>query len=170
MSSKCLAAALFGIALMSTPALAQTPTATPDAITNISQVDAGQWRTSKLSGLNVYNNNKEKIGDISDMLVDQSGKIQAVILGVGGFLGMGEHLVAVKFENLKWVNEPVGKTTTSSGASPAAGSTANRDTTGTSLTPTPASNANKMYPDHALLNVTKDQLKSMPEFNAVSAQ
>ncbi len=73
MSSKCLAAALFGIALMSTPALAQTPTATPDAITNISQVDAGQWRTSKLSGLNVYNDNKEKIGDISDMLVDQSG-------------------------------------------------------------------------------------------------
>lgn len=170
MSSKYLAAALFGVALMSAPALAQTTTPTPDAITNISQVEAGQWRSSKLIGVSVYNNSNEKIGDISDLLVDQDGKIQAVILGVGGFLGMGEHLVAVKFENLKWVNEPVRNTTTSSSASPAPNSTGNRATTGSSVPHTPTSNAEKMYPDHAVLNATKDRLKAMPAFNAVSAQ
>jgi sporulation protein YlmC with PRC-barrel domain len=143
MSSKYLAAALFGLALIGTPALAQTTTGTPDAITNISQTDASQWPFSKLIGMNVYNNSNEKIADISDMLVDQNGKIQGVILGVGGFLGMRKHLVAVKFENLKWV-------TASGSASPA---------------PNPAGTN---YPNHAILNATKDQLKSMPEFTAVS--
>jgi sporulation protein YlmC with PRC-barrel domain len=150
MSGKYLGAALFGLALISAPALAQTTTATPDAITNISQEDAGQWRSSKVVGMNVYNNSNEKIGNITDLLLDQNGKIQGVILGVGGFLGMAEHLVAVKFENLKWVNEAAQNATTSGSASPAPKSTG------------------KIYPDHAVLNATKDQLKAMPEFNAVS--
>jgi sporulation protein YlmC with PRC-barrel domain len=55
----------------------------------------GQWRASKMEGLDVYNNNNEKIGDISEMLVDESGKIQAVVVGVGGFLGIGEKNVAI---------------------------------------------------------------------------
>ena len=78
MSGKYLATALFGIALISAPALAQTTTGTgtPDAITNVTQKDASQWRSSKLIGMNVYNNSNEKIGNISDMLVDQSGKIR----------------------------------------------------------------------------------------------
>jgi sporulation protein YlmC with PRC-barrel domain len=143
MSSKYLAAALFGLALMSAPALAQTTTGMADAITKLSQEDASQWRSSKLIGMNVYNNSNEKIGDISDLLVGQNGKIQGVILSVGGFLGMREHLVAVKFENLKWV--------ATSGSAP--------------HTPNPAGT---VYPDHAVLNATKDRLKSMPEFSAVS--
>src|ERR1017187_6966831 len=112
MSCKYLAAALFGLALISTPAFAQTAAGTPDAITAISQGDASQWRSSKLIGINVYNNSNEKIADIADLLVDKNGKIQGVILGVGGFLGMRKHLVTVKFENLKWV-------TASGSASPA---------------------------------------------------
>ena len=88
MSGKYLATALFGIALISAPALAQTGTGTSDAITNLSQEDASQWRASKLIGMNVYNNSNEKIGKISDMLVDRAGKIQGVILGIGEFLGM----------------------------------------------------------------------------------
>ena len=95
--------------------------------------------------MNVYNNSNEKIGNISDMLVDQSGKIQDVILGVGGILGMREHLIAVKFEDLKWV-------TTSGTASPA---------------PDPGGT---VYPDHAVLNATKDKLKSIPEFSGQTAK
>jgi sporulation protein YlmC with PRC-barrel domain len=112
MSGKYLATALFGIALISAPALAQTGTGTSDAITNLSQEDASQWRASKLIGMNVYNNSNEKIGKISDMLVDRAGKIQGVLLGIGEFLGLRKHLIAVKFENLKW-------TTASGSVSPA---------------------------------------------------
>jgi sporulation protein YlmC with PRC-barrel domain len=145
MSSKYLAAALFGLALMSTPAFAQATTGMADAITNISQGDASQWRSSKLVGMKVYNNSNEQIAAISDLLVDQNGKIQGVILGVGEFLGMRKHLVTVKFENLKWVT-----------------------TTGSASAPNPGGTTYTTYPDHAVLNATKDQLKSMPEFSPVA--
>jgi sporulation protein YlmC with PRC-barrel domain len=147
MSGKYLATALFGIALIGVPALAQTTTGTgtSDAITNLSQEDASQWRASKLIGMNVYNNSNEKIGKISDMLVDREGKIQGVILGIGEFLGMREHLIAVKFENLKWV--------TASGI--------------TSPAPDPGGT---MHPDHAVFNVTKDGLKSIPEYSGAAAE
>ena len=145
MSCKYLAAALFGVALISTPAFAQTAAGTPDAITTISQGDASQWRSSKLIGINVYNNSNEKIGKISDMLVDRKGKIQGVILGIGEFLGMREHLIAVKFENLKWM--------TASGS--------------TSPSPDPGGT---MYPDHAVFNATKDGLKSIPEYSGAAAE
>ena len=47
---------------------------------------------------NVYDSNENKIGDIKDVLVDKSGKVVALIVGVGGFLGAGEKDVAVPFE------------------------------------------------------------------------
>src|SRR6202790_4050411 len=58
-------------------------------------------------GINVYNDNNETIGDIQELIVDKSGKVDNVVLGIGGFLGMGEHYVAVPMEKLKWVSEPV---------------------------------------------------------------
>lgn len=161
MFTKYLATALLGATLISAPALAQNSATTSNAKMNTAAMaESGQWRSSKLIGVNVYNSNNEKIGDISDMLVDQNGKIQDVVLAVGGFLGMGEHLVAVKFEQLKWVNEPV-RNTTASNTAPA-NTTNNRATTGSAGTVTNI--ADKMYPDHAVLNATKDQLKAMPEF------
>jgi sporulation protein YlmC with PRC-barrel domain len=49
----------------------------------------------------VYDPNNNKLGDVKDVLVDRSGKINAVILGVGGILGAGEKDVAVPFEAVK---------------------------------------------------------------------
>ena len=49
----------------------------------------------------VYDNRDNKIGDVNDLLLDKSGKINAVIVGVGGFLGVGEKNVAVPFSSLK---------------------------------------------------------------------
>lgn len=49
----------------------------------------------------VYDNRDSKIGDVNDMLLDKSGKIDAVIIGVGGLLGVGEKNVAVPFSSLK---------------------------------------------------------------------
>ena len=64
------------------------------------------WRSSKLIGLNVYNDKNEKLGDISEVLVDKSGKVDGVVIGVGGFLGMGQHDIKVDMSKLKFVDEP----------------------------------------------------------------
>jgi sporulation protein YlmC with PRC-barrel domain len=49
----------------------------------------------------VYDPNNNKLGDVKDVLVDRSGKINAMILGVGGILGAGEKDIAVPFEAVK---------------------------------------------------------------------
>jgi sporulation protein YlmC with PRC-barrel domain len=49
----------------------------------------------------VFDGNDNKIGQIKDVLVDQSGKIDTLIIGVGGFLGIGEKDVAVPFQEVK---------------------------------------------------------------------
>jgi sporulation protein YlmC with PRC-barrel domain len=142
-------------------------TSQPTAATTAQTASAmNAWQGSKLIGLNVYNNSNEKIGDIKELMVDQSGKIDLVVIGVGGFLGMGAHDVAVKFADLKWVDQPV-QSNTASNARPATTTTttgaANRAPATTTTTTT--SNAKRTYPDHAMLNATKDQLKAMPQFD-----
>jgi hypothetical protein len=98
-------------------------------------------------------------------LTDKNGKIVAVVIGVGGFLGVGEHLVAVPFEKVKFVNEPVAYTSASTSPANAPARPGSTTTTGaaTNTTP-PAAKPNPWYPDHAVFNATKDELKAMPEF------
>jgi hypothetical protein len=171
---KYMTAGVAASALLATVAFAQTPATTTDhtnmapgaaSTSTTSAAYQGDWRTSKLIGVKVYNNENESIGSISDLLTDKNGKIQAAVIGVGGFLGVGEHLVAVAFDQIKFVDQPVPSTTTSSTA-PAPGTRpAPTTTTGAATTNTaPASTSNPWYPDHAMLNATKDQLKQMPEF------
>jgi sporulation protein YlmC with PRC-barrel domain len=54
---------------------------------------------------NVYDPQDNKIGEIMDVLVDQSGKATALIIGVGGFLGAGEKDVAVPFNAVQFTNK-----------------------------------------------------------------
>ena len=166
MKSKYLAAALLGTALLTSAAFAQNAT-TDRSNVNTAVHKEGQWRASKLIGVNVYNDNNEKIGDIEELIVDKSGKVDNVVLGVGGFLGMGEHYVAVPMEKLKWVNEPV--RTSSTPTAPADKSTVGASNTSTTAEANRANRAEraadeKWYPDHAVFNATKDQLKAMPQF------
>jgi sporulation protein YlmC with PRC-barrel domain len=180
MISKYFAAALLTTALMTGVASAQTATTKADTTTTSSSMHKeGEWRASKLVGVNVYNEANEKIGDINDVILDQSGKVANVILGVGGFLGMGEHYVSVDFGKLKWVNEPVRSNTTAStsttstnpsatnvdsSARPATDGTA-RTTTGAATGTTTTRSANEYwYPDHAVYNASKDELMAMPQF------
>ena len=67
--------------------------------------------SSKLKGLNVYNQKDESVGEITDIAI-KGNSVDALILSVGGFLGMGEHYVAVSpasvavkrdAKNDKWV-------------------------------------------------------------------
>ena len=121
---------------------------------------AEEWRSSKLIGLNVYNDQNEKLGDISEILLDKSGKVDGVVIGVGGFLGVGKHDIKVEMSKLKFVDEPVRTSSTSTTGTATTGS-ANRPATATTSTTT----KNKWYPDHAvLIGATKDSLKGMPEF------
>jgi sporulation protein YlmC with PRC-barrel domain len=140
------------------PPPANNPPAKVETTTTAPAATGHMWRASKLKGLNVYNDKNEKVGDINEILLDKSGKVDGVVIGVGGFLGMGEHDVKVEMSKLKFVDEPVRTsmtttTTTTTGA-------ANRPATTTTT-----SNDHKWYPDHAVLaGATKDSLKSMPQF------
>src|SRR6202171_1265503 len=110
MLAKYMTAGLVGTALLATVAFAQSPTATSDranmapATASDSSFQGSTWRAAKVVGLSVYNDNNESLGSINDLLMDKNGSIKAVVLGVGGFLGLGEHLVAVPFDKIKFVN------------------------------------------------------------------
>ena len=61
---------------------------------NSQTVSKDEMFSSKLKGLNVYNQKDESVGEITDIAI-KNNQIDALILSVGGFLGMGEHYVAV---------------------------------------------------------------------------
>jgi sporulation protein YlmC with PRC-barrel domain len=137
-----------------------TPPAKSSSATVAPKAHGDMWRASKLIGLNVYNDQNEKLGDISEVLLDKSGKVDGIVIGVGGFLGMGKHDILVQMDKLKFVNEPV---RTSSTTSTTTGSAARPATS--SSTTSASSTTSKWYPDHAVLSgATKESLKSMAEF------
>ena len=67
---------------------------------------SGEWRTNKLIGAKVTNTAGETIGDINDILIDKDAKVAAAVIGVGGFLGMGERHAAVSFSSLQLTRDP----------------------------------------------------------------
>ena len=166
-----IAAALLSAAFAAGPAYAQTPPAQPadraaPAATTTAPAERmalkGKWRASKLMGLDVYNENNEKLGDINEIILGKEGKVDAVVIGVGGFLGMGEHDIAVSMDKLKFVEEAVRTTSTAPANNPPA--TQSKTTTGAATTTTTTTTANDWMPDHAVMSGTKDQLKAMPQF------
>src|SRR6186713_2730901 len=110
-----IAIALLSAAIVSGTAYAQqaqptdraAPAATAPAASSGKMTLKNNWRASKLMGLDVYNEANEKLGDVNELILDKDGKINAVVIGVGGFLGMGEHDIAVKMDKLKFIEEPV---------------------------------------------------------------
>jgi hypothetical protein len=172
MLAKYAIAGLAGSALLASVAFAQNPTSSantdqattaPAAASDTSSFK-GNWRSSKLVGLNVYNDSNESLGSINDLLTDKSGNIKAVVIGVGGFLGVGEHLVAVAFDKVKFVDDPIAYTGASSAPAPGGARPSSTTTTGAATTAPAVVKKNPWYPDHAMLSATKDQLKAMPEF------
>ena len=168
MLAKYAIAGLAGSALLASVAFAQNPTRLPTPIRRQRAAPAaasdtssfkGNWRASKLVGLNVYNDNNESLGSINDLLTDKSGNIKAVVIGVGGFLGVGEHLVAVPFDKVKFVDEPVAYTGASAPRRRPAphGRRRPRRRVRRPRRRRPRQEANPWYPDHAVFNATKDR-------------
>jgi hypothetical protein len=193
MSKTTLAWALALSTAIATPALAQSDGTTnsggmvkqPEQATTapaatmgtaggfITQAQMGQYRASKLVGVNIYNGKDENIGEVNELIVDGSGKVLAVVIGVGGFLGIGEKNVALPFDQVKWVdmprqtaantNPPTATGTGVTAPAPAPATAPAPDTTGAI-----AAQTHKDYPDHGLVNMSKDQLKNAPEFKYFS--
>jgi hypothetical protein len=63
---------------------------------------ADDMLATSIIGKPAVNSQDETIGDVNDLITDRSGKITAALIGVGGFLGIGEKDVAVRFEDLKF--------------------------------------------------------------------
>ena len=169
MKTRFIVVGAIAAAFLASTAMAQTPptTTTKPEVSSagVTQSYKGQWRAYKMIGLDVYNQNNEKLGDISELLTDQTGKIQTAVLGVGGFLGVGERMVAVSFDQLKFVNQPIEAKMASSTTSSTASTTTPPTTTGAATTARPVRSASEQwYPDHAVINLTADQLKAMPQF------
>ena len=106
---KILAATALAGFLAAGPAFAQdatTPAQVPAATTDMSTPSTpaerfitiqapDDWLASRMIGSAVYGPGDEKLGDINDVIVASNGQIKAVVLGVGGFLGIGEKNVAL---------------------------------------------------------------------------
>ena len=178
MRTRYLVGGLLAAALLSSTAMAQTSQSTTPAPAATKaeaaapKLSSPHWRSSKMIGLNVYNEQNEKLGDINEIILDKDGKVLGYVLGVGGFLGMGEHDILVEPSKIKFVNE-ARRATTSSANPPATTTTTTNPPANPNAAPTntrPASNTTARdpkeawYPDHAMLSATKDQLKAMPQF------
>lgn len=105
-------ATLFAVLLTAGPALAQTTTTTEPAAEPAEapaqpvegQIEAQTMDTllaSDLMGATVYAPDDETVGEIGDMIVTMDGQVKGVVIGVGGFLGIGEKDVAIEMSALE---------------------------------------------------------------------
>jgi hypothetical protein len=90
--------------LAAAPALAQQPAlpAANPAAEFLSRPEPGSLRASKLVGIKVIGMDHVRVGEIEDVLLTEDGRVRAVVIGVGGFLGIGQKAVAVPFDKLAW--------------------------------------------------------------------
>ena len=89
------------IAVLAVPAIA-------DTMSNARMMGANDQRFVTVTDWykqNVYDPNDNKIGEVMDVLIDKSGKVTSLIVGVGGFLGAGEKEVAVPFDAVHVTNK-----------------------------------------------------------------
>jgi sporulation protein YlmC with PRC-barrel domain len=102
MISTALSAALVSAALAQSPGTSGSSSPPPAAQSHssgkpnfVAAQKPDQWLATKFKGTDVLGSDNEKIGDVSDILFDKSGKIEAFVISVGGFLGVGSKEVAL---------------------------------------------------------------------------
>jgi len=97
-TTKLLAAASAVALLSASPSFAADDTnrAQPSQMT-----PGAKFKADELIGKDIKNVSGESIGNIESVVIDESGKISAVIVGVGGFLGLGDHEVALDWSDLR---------------------------------------------------------------------
>jgi sporulation protein YlmC with PRC-barrel domain len=91
------------LALAAAPPFGQASAQTADtsgAVSFVTQQAANEWLARVFIGQAVHNAAGETVGDVNNLVFDRKGRINSVILGVGGFLSMGEKSVGVPFSAL----------------------------------------------------------------------
>jgi sporulation protein YlmC with PRC-barrel domain len=83
-------------------ALAQAPTAqAPSVAAPSASSSMMRLLASDIYKANVYDNSENKIGDVTDLVINNDRNITTAVIGVGGFLGVGQKDIAVPFKDLK---------------------------------------------------------------------
>ncbi len=130
---------------------------------SMQQLQPGQFLASDLIGTRVVGQNNEAIGDVNDVVMGQDGKAMAVLVGVGGFLGIGEKDVAIPFEQAKVMYD--------SGEANQTGSTGTTGSTGGAASGGSGSNAAGsasgsagQQPQRIMVSMSKEQLQQAPAF------
>ena len=103
-----LAGAL-GLAAASVPGIVSAQTMAVPAVAFVTQQPVNEWLAGVFIGAKVKNDAGDTIGDIYDLLFSPQGHINTVVLGVGGFLGLGERTVAVPYSTLSFKVGPKGE-------------------------------------------------------------
>jgi hypothetical protein len=182
------------VTALTVPALAQSNPQTRSQAAQptfqfVTQQKASEWSAEALIGRTVYNMQDENLGDINNVILGEDGRVSAVTIGVGGFLGIGEKNVGVPFKALEF-RQPQ---TTPAGTTPQQNERAQRPQQPTQTTATQNQNravereANQTVDrrqatgnrdrdrmdlqwdrEHSnmrvYLNATKEQLENAPEF------
>lgn len=147
----------------------QTTQAAGAGDTFVTVPESGAWRVSDLEGKAVYDAKGENIGDIKDVLVSQDGSVNAVIIGVGGFLGIGQKDVAVSMSALEFgpgmtpeeINAAANSSSNPAVSGETTASTQNNAADGTAADPAMTNNdmaANPADPNAANPNAANDQM------------
>lgn len=100
MKSLLLAAALATASVVAAPVFAQGTPQTMAKI-DVSAVATG-YRATKIIGATIVNEAKEKIGTVDDLIVTRTDRVPFAVVSVGGFLGVGNKLVAVRMADLQF--------------------------------------------------------------------
>jgi len=88
------------IAVGAADSVAQTAGVSVSTV-ELRDVAAGWSAKKQILGKGVYNDAGDKVGEINDLIVTPTKAVSYAIVGVGGFLGMGEHEIAVPVGKLK---------------------------------------------------------------------
>ena len=103
-------ASVVALSFVAVPALAETPASRPvmtNAATStqpsgyIARQMEGEQLASNWMSRSVYNNAGDEIGTVSDIVLDAEGKVTAIVIGVGGVMGLGQKQVAVSFASIQ---------------------------------------------------------------------
>ena len=93
-----------------TPAMPTPSAATPSMADPFytTQLTAANWRSTEIVGKSVYSRQDERIGEVDELVLNAEGRVVAAVVGVGGFLGVGERKVALSFPALKMTRDSGG--------------------------------------------------------------
>jgi len=153
----------------------------------MTKMETNQMMASDLIGTRVISANNESIGDINDVILDRNGQVMAAVIGVGGFLGIGEKDVAVPFRSLEFMNAQQvqamsnnasgnnagGNNVATTGSTTAGNTTATGSGTagsgaagsGNMTAGNTSSSSNQNQPERVMLRMTKAELQAAPAFN-----